>query len=124
MAIISSILNADYVPSATNLDEALGYLMKAFKKKSYVFLLSDFNDKFDAKSLRVVGNKHQLLGFGVYDEKDLQIPDIGYALLNDAETGEKMGEYIQCKMAVSVRRATKQKLKIQKKRLIKVFQYS
>ncbi|HAY3529147.1 TPA: DUF58 domain-containing protein, partial [Elizabethkingia anophelis] len=30
-----------------------------------------------------------LLGFGVYDEKDLQIPDIGYALLNDAETGEK-----------------------------------
>lgn len=65
--------------------------MKAFKKKSYVFLLSDFNDKFDAKSLRVVGNKHQLLGFGVYDEKDAQIPDIGYALLNDAETGEKNG---------------------------------
>ncbi len=116
LAIISSILNADYVPSATNLDGALGYLMKAFKKKSYVFLLSDFNDKFDAKSLRVVGNKHQLLGFGVYDEKDLQIPDIGYALLNDAETGEKkMGEYIQCKMAVSVRRATKNK-KIKKYR--------
>ena len=63
--------------------------MKAFKKKSYVFLLSDFNDQFDVKSLRVVGNKHQLLGFGIYDEKDMQIPDIGYALLNDAETGEK-----------------------------------
>ena len=89
LAIISSILNADYIPSKTNLDVALGYLMKAFKKKSYVFLLSDFNDQFDLKSLRVVGNKHQLLGFGVYDEKDMQIPDIGYALLNDAETGEK-----------------------------------
>lgn len=91
MAIISSILNADYIPSTTNLDGALSYLMKAFKKKSYVFLLSDFNDQFDVKSLRVVGNKHQLLGFGIYDEKDMQIPDIGYALLNDAETGEKNG---------------------------------
>ncbi|NAW50215.1 DUF58 domain-containing protein [Elizabethkingia argentiflava] len=90
LAIISSILNADYIPATVNLDGALSYLMKAFKKKSYVFLFSDFNDDFDLKNIRVVGNKHQLLGFGVYDSKDLEIPDIGYALLSDAETGEKI----------------------------------
>jgi uncharacterized protein (DUF58 family) len=33
LAIISGILNADYIPSTTNLDGALSYLMKAFKKR-------------------------------------------------------------------------------------------
>lgn len=90
LAIISSILNADYVASETDLDGAFSYLMKAFKKRSFVFLFSDFNDQFDIKNLRVVGNKHQLLGFGIYDDKDLEIPDVGYALLTDSETGRKL----------------------------------
>lgn len=90
LAIISSILNADYIAAPTNFDAALQYMMNAFKKKSLLFLFSDFNDAFDYKSLRVVANKNELLGFGIYDEKDQEIPDIGYALLQDSETGKEI----------------------------------
>lgn len=87
LAMISSILNADYDPAVSDLDSALSYLMRAFKKKSFVFVFSDFNDSFQLNNLRVVGNKHQLLGVGVYDDKDLEIPAVGYMKMVDAETG-------------------------------------
>ena len=90
LSIISSILTADYVPTESKTDQALNYMMSVFKKKSLVFLLSDFEDDFDSKILAVASKKHQLLGMRVYDEKDNEIPDVGYALLRDAESGREI----------------------------------
>lgn len=88
LAIISHILTADYLPAKTNLDAALHYMMGIFKRKSFLFLFSDFQDQYDKKILAVTSKKHQMLGIRVYDDKDQEIPNIGYALLQDAETGE------------------------------------
>lgn len=90
LSIISLILTADYVPAISNINAALEYMMSVFKRKSLVFLMSDFDDSFDLKILRVASKKHQLLGMRIYDEKDNEIPDVGYALLNDAETGKEI----------------------------------
>lgn len=90
LSIISHILTADYIPAVSKIDKALEYMMGIFKRKSLVFLLSDFEDEYDSKTLRVASKKHQLLGMRIYDEKDNEIPDVGYALLNDAETGKKI----------------------------------
>lgn len=90
LSIISHILTADYIPAVSKIDKALEYMMGIFKRKSLVFLLSDFEDEYDPKTLRVASKKHQLLGMRIYDEKDNEIPDVGYALLNDAETGKKI----------------------------------
>ena len=65
-------------------------MMGIFKRKSLVFLFSDFEDTYDSKMLRVASKKHQLLGMRIYDEKDNEIPDVGYALLHDAETGKEV----------------------------------
>lgn len=90
LAIISNILSADYVPAVTKVDAALEYMMSVFKKKSLVFMFSDFQDEYDLKILRVAARKHQLLGMRVSDDKDNQIPDVGYALFQDAETGRQI----------------------------------
>ncbi|SDL74071.1 DUF58 domain-containing protein [Chryseobacterium taihuense] len=90
LSIISHILTADYIPAVSKIDKTLEYMMGIFKRKSLVFLLSDFEDEYDSKTLRVASKKHQLLGMRIYDEKDNEIPDVGYALLNDAETGKKI----------------------------------
>lgn len=90
LAIISNILTADYVPSESKIDSALQYMMNIFKKKSLVFMFSDFEDDYDLKVLRVAARKHQLLGMRIYDEKDSEIPDIGYALFQDSETGKQV----------------------------------
>lgn len=90
LAIISNILTADYVASKSNIASALEYMMGVFKRKSLVFMFSDFEDSYDLKMLRVASKKHQLLGMRIFDEKDNEIPDIGYTLFRDAETGKQV----------------------------------
>lgn len=90
LAIISQILSADYIPTKTNIDEALRYTMNVFSKKSLLFLFSDFQDDFTDKNLKIASKKHQVLGIRITDEKDLQIPNIGYAEFQDVETGQKI----------------------------------
>lgn len=90
LAIISTILTADYMQTETNIDAALEYMMHVFKKKSLAFLFSDFADEFDEKLLKIASKKHQLLGLRVFDEKDNEIPDVGYAFFRDIETGKQI----------------------------------
>ncbi|WP_234110932.1 MULTISPECIES: DUF58 domain-containing protein [Chryseobacterium] len=90
LAMLSTILSADYIPAESNIDEALQLMMSVFKRKSMVFLFSDFEDEYDLKILRVASKKHQLLGMRIFDDKDNEIPDIGYALFRDAETGKQV----------------------------------
>lgn len=88
LAIISSVLSFDYVPATSNIDFALNYMMNILKKKALVFLFSDFEDEYTDKIIKVAAKKNQLLGLRVFDDKDDQIPDIGYAYFTDSETGE------------------------------------
>jgi uncharacterized protein (DUF58 family) len=90
LAIISTILTANYVEAEANVDAALEYMMHVFKKKSLAFLFSDFSDEFDDKLLKIASKKHQLLGLRIYDEKDNEIPDVGYAFFRDIETGKQI----------------------------------
>ena len=90
LAIISTILTADYVEAEANINAALEYMMHVFKKKSLAFLFSDFADDFDDKLLKIASKKHLLLGLRVFDEKDNEIPDVGYAFFRDVETGKQI----------------------------------
>lgn len=90
LSIISTILTADYIPATAKIDKALEYMMGIFKRKSLVFMFSDFEDEYDSKMLKAAAKKHQLLGMRVFDEKDNEIPDVGYTLLYDAETGKQI----------------------------------
>lgn len=90
LAIISTILTADYVEAKANINAALEYMMHVFRKKSLAFLFSDFADDFDDKLLKIASKKHQLLGLRVFDEKDNEIPDVGYAFFRDVETGKQI----------------------------------
>ena len=113
LSLISHILTAEYVPAVSKVDKALEYMMGVFKRKSLVFLLSDFEDDYDSKTLRVASKKHQLLGMRVYDEKDNEIPDVGYVLLNDSETGKQIWvNTSSARWRYTFAEAQKQKLRI------------
>ena len=90
LAIISTILSADYVATEAKIDVALQYMMSVFKKRSLLFMFSDFEDDYDVKMLRVASRKHQLLGMRIFDNKDVEIPDVGYTFFQDAETGKQI----------------------------------
>jgi uncharacterized protein (DUF58 family) len=89
LSLLSQILSANYQPGKSNLDATLQYMMNVFKKKSFVFVFSDFQDEFSEKTLRVTTQKHALLAVRILDDKEIQIPSIGYALFHDIETGQQ-----------------------------------
>lgn len=72
----------------TKMTSALTYLQGVLKKRSSVFVLSDFMDEgFDA-ALRLLGRKHEVVAVVVQDEIETQLPALGLVDFQDSETGE------------------------------------
>lgn len=87
LRIIRELLEFKPQSKETNIGEALKFLTNVMKKKAIVFVLSDFiADNYD-NTLRIVGNKHDVTGIRVYDEKEEYIPNLGMIQVEDTETG-------------------------------------
>ncbi len=71
----------------TNLAAALDHLNRTNKRKSVVFLLSDFQDVDYEKSLRIASRRHDLIPVVVSDRREQELPDVGLLPLRDAESG-------------------------------------
>ncbi len=88
LRIIRELLEFKPNTSRTNIGGALKFLTNVMKKKAIVFVLSDFiSDNYD-NTLRIVGNKHDVTGIRVYDQREEAIPNLGLVQLLDAETGD------------------------------------
>ncbi len=89
LRIIREVLSFKPEGKTTNLKSALEYMNNAIKKRSIVFLLSDFMDNGYEKILSVVGKKHDLIGVVINDKREKYIPKLGLIKFTDAETGEE-----------------------------------
>jgi len=89
LRIIREVLSFEPEGKTTNIREALEHLNHAIKKRSIVFLLSDFMDSGYEKILRVVGKKHDFIGIVMNDKRENEIPQMGLVKFTDAETGEE-----------------------------------
>ena len=81
-----------FVPQGkgTNITAALDYLAKISKKKSFVFILSDFLDDGYLKSLRMVQQHHEIIGVMIYDKGAYELPFKGIVTLSDFETSKEI----------------------------------
>ncbi len=89
LRIIRDVLSFEPEGKSTNLKGALEYMNNAIKKRSIVFLLSDFMDSDFEKILRVVGKRHDLIGIVLNDKREEEIPKVGVIRFTDAETGQE-----------------------------------
>jgi len=89
LRVIREVLSFEPKGKATNLKSALEYMNNAIKKKSIVFLISDFMDEGYEKILRMVGKKHDLIGIVLNDRREFSLPKIGLIKFKDNETGEE-----------------------------------
>lgn len=71
----------------TNLKNVLSQLM-GIKKRSTMFLISDFMDKSFQTELTLVKKKHDIIAIRIRDESELKLPNIGLINVQDAETGK------------------------------------
>lgn len=86
--IIRELLYFKPKGTRTNLSSGLDYLRGVLKKRSTVFLLSDFQDKNYEASLKLLERKHEVIAGLVQDETEFLFPDVGVIELQDSETGE------------------------------------
>ncbi|WP_373518116.1 DUF58 domain-containing protein [Pricia sp.] len=88
LRIIRELLEFKPNSNRTDLAEALKFMSSVMKKRAIVFVLSDFIADDYEKTLKISGNKHDLTGIRIYDEREEKIPNLGMVQMLDAETGK------------------------------------
>jgi len=88
LRIIRELLEFQPQRKQTDLTAALKFLQNMMKKRAIVFILSDFMTDDYEKTLKILGNKHDVTGIRVYDEREKEMPNVGMVPMKDEETDE------------------------------------
>ncbi|MDM9631244.1 DUF58 domain-containing protein [Robiginitalea aurantiaca] len=88
LRIIRELLEFEPKSHGTDISGALKFLSNVLKKKSIVFVLSDFMADDYEHNLKITGKKHDLTGIRVYDPMERELPNLGVVSMEDAETGQ------------------------------------
>jgi uncharacterized protein (DUF58 family) len=76
---------------ATNLNTLLENALRTIRRRSLIFIISDFISApgWD-KPLRALAQRHEVLAVRLFDPREVDLPDIGALIFEDAETGEQL----------------------------------
>ncbi len=90
--IIREAIFHEPVHNNTDLSVPLAQLSKILKKRSVIFVISDFQDDLNnlKKPLQILKNRHDLRVIKLWDVREHELPDIGLIELEDEETGEQI----------------------------------
>ena len=87
LRVIRALLFAPPRRTRTELSAAARFLTNVTKKRSVVFVISDFIDVAIDESMRMLGRKHDVIALVLNDPRELELPNVGVVALEDAETG-------------------------------------
>ena len=87
LRVIRELLYNEPKGNKTSIKNVLDYLLKVAKRKSVVFLISDFIDDNYWSSLKIVNRKHDLIGIRLFDPAEKLLPDVGVIKVRDPESG-------------------------------------
>lgn len=90
LRLLRELITAKPVAAETRIDKALEFLNRVQRRKAVIFLVSDFLGPDTQKALAVANKRHDLIAITVSDPRERNLPDVGFILLQDAETGETL----------------------------------
>jgi uncharacterized protein (DUF58 family) len=77
--------------SATNLRDLLQTAFRVMQRRSLVFIVSDFiSTPGWAEPLAHLAERHEIVAVRLYDLLEMELPDLGFVMMQDAETGEQL----------------------------------
>lgn len=88
LRLVRDILYTQPIGQGTDLAAALKHLGRTSRRRSVVFLVSDFLDEDYEKPLQVARQKHDVVPIVVADQREMTMPNVGLIRLRDAETGQ------------------------------------
>ncbi len=75
----------------TNLTKLLETAHRAIKRRSLIFVVSDFfSEPGWEKPLMLLNRRHEVLAVRLSDPRESDLPDMGWVILEDSETGEQL----------------------------------
>jgi uncharacterized protein (DUF58 family) len=79
------------VQTMTDLNVLLRAGLNTFKKRSLVFVVSDFISQPGwQRALSLLNRRHELVGIRLWDPREVELPDAGLIVVEDSETGEQL----------------------------------
>lgn len=90
LRIIRELIHFEAGKSTTNIGMALRYVNNVQKKRAICFLLSDFVSDGFQTPLQITARRHDLIGLGIFDKMEKQLPRRGLIRGVHAETGQAM----------------------------------
>jgi uncharacterized protein (DUF58 family) len=88
LRVISEILGFRPVSRGTNLAAGLDFLGKIARRRSVVFLVSDFLSEGWERAMQITRQRHELVPIVVGDPLEQALPRVGLLVLEDLESGE------------------------------------
>ncbi len=93
LRLVNDLLRVPHLPHApmTNLVPLLQTAFNTLRRRSLVFILSDFiSEPGWDKTLGLLSQRHEVLAIRIFDPREAELPDVGPLFLEDAETGEQI----------------------------------
>jgi uncharacterized protein (DUF58 family) len=91
LQVLNSIVSFTPDSLKTDLQNSLVQISKIIKRKSVLFIVSDFIDESEfLKPLKILRKKHDIIALKITDQREKEIPDVGLIELEDEETGEQI----------------------------------
>ena len=89
LRVVRELLYHKSEDQKTSIQNALDFLLKVTKRRSVVFLISDYIDDGYWKSLKIANRKHDLIGIKISDIAESIMPNLGLLKVHDPETNNE-----------------------------------
>lgn len=93
LRMVNDLLKQPKLPKApmTNLGELLESAARAIRRRSLLFVVSDFISAPGwEQPLRLLTQRHEVIAVRLWDPRETELPDIGPIVMEDSETGEQL----------------------------------
>ena len=93
LRLVNELLKQPRLPNApfTDLKPLLAAGSHTIKRRSLVFVISDFICAPGWEpALKLLTQKHEVIAIRLYDPREMDLPDVGPIIMEDAETGEQL----------------------------------
>ena len=87
LRIVRELLTHGIEGRGTTWSAGLDFMNRVVRRRSIVFLLSDFLAPIDTRLFRVTSRRHDLVALWVEDPREATLPAVGRILVEDLETG-------------------------------------
>ena len=89
LRLVRELLTHEIQGVGTQWSAGLEFVNRVLRRRSVVFLLSDFLVPPDGRLFRITGRKHDFIGMWVEDPRETELPKVGWVELEDLETGRR-----------------------------------